>query len=334
MDLCKRLRLHLRKDRYGNIIVRYKSGNAKQPVIFTAHMDHPGFEVLSVRGNECDVGILGGINLEHFRNASVLIKTRFGTIKGRVGNRPLKKKWMKKPVFPVRTRASILIKRGDFGWFDLPGYRLSKGIVHTKSADNLASTAALLDLLVTLRRKRVRADVRCIFTRSEEVGFIGCIALSKQNLLPKNVPVVVLECSSAKAAKVAIGGGPVVRVGDKLSCYDPMVDSWLKAAADSLAKKDKKFRFQRALLGGGTCEASVWTIRGRPNGGLAFPLGNYHNNGRNGYAAEYISLDDYRLMQRLLIEITVSGPYKGPFDASARAILKNYRLWEQKLNSR
>jgi endoglucanase len=127
---------------------------------------------------------------------------------------------------------------------------------------------------------------------------------------------------------VAIGGGPVLRVGDKLSCFSSEVDCWFRHIAEDIAKGDKKFKFQRALLPGGRCEASVWTLAGRKIGGLAFPLGNYHNNGERGYAPEFVSYTDYECLQRLLLGISCAGPIRGGFDKEKKLLSDNYKKWK------
>lgn len=333
-----KLRLPVRSDKAGNLVVHYRSGKAVQPVIFTAHMDHPGFVVLRGNGTSCEVGLLGGINEEYFANARVVIQTRHGLVKGRVAKRPLKKKWMEKPVFIVNVSDPLppgggglgrggMIHPGDFGWYDLPGFKLKRGLIYTKCADNLASVASLLDLLYTLKRKRTPADVTCLFTRAEEVGFIGCMAVAENNTLPSSAPIIVLECSSAAAGKVAIGGGPVLRVGDKLSCFSSEIDCWFRYVAEDISKRDKKFKFQRALLPGGRCEASVWTLNGRKIGGLAFPLGNYHNNGPKRYEPEFVSLADYKWMQILLLGICVAGRTNTGFVRERKLLSDNYKKW-------
>ncbi|PIR18407.1 MAG: hypothetical protein COV46_00210 [Deltaproteobacteria bacterium CG11_big_fil_rev_8_21_14_0_20_49_13] len=342
-NTCKGLGLKIRSDGSGNLFVRYKKGRGKQPVILTSHMDHPGFEIIKGGDKKCTVGILGGVNLDFFAGARVAINSARGIIKGVVAKKPLKKKWMGKPTFEInchprasgdlvssldsRLRGDDRVRKGFFGWYDLPGYMKKKGLIITKAADNVASVAALLQLLTTLKKRCASADVTCVFTRAEEVGFVGCTALEKEKIFPKNVPIIVIECSSASGGKVEIGGGPVIRVGDKMSCYTPEVDLWLRSLS-------KKLKVQRALLAGGTCEASVWMLKGYRTGGLAFPLGNYHNNAEKTYGPEFISLKDYKTMQKLLITMALSKKGSSHIRANLAPVMKNYRLWGPKLNSR
>lgn len=329
VNFLKRSRVPFRMDKFGNILARYKKGKSAQPVVLSAHMDHPGFEVLRCVKGGCLVGILGGVNLEYFSEASVLIKTKKEIVKGVVDKKPLAEKWHDKPIFKIKVKGKVLPEKRDFGWYSLPGFELKRGIVYTKAADNVVSCASLIVLLKALLKKKVNVDVRCLFTRAEEIGFGGCIAIAGENIISERVPIIVLECSSAAAGKVEIGGGPVLRVGDKLSCFSSKIDCWMKDIAESVAKKNRKFKYQRALLSGGTCEASVWTLKGRDVGGLAFPLGNYHNNGPKNYGPEYISLYDFLMMKEWLLGIATGGKPSRPLNAVRSKLSDNYKKWRQ-----
>ena len=280
-----------KQDSFGNIKAIYKRGRF-QPIAFTAHMDHPGFEVIR-GGKKPMVQLLGGVPDRYFAKAKVIFCHEALIAKGRILRIVDKKRrrfWAvsKKP-----------IPKGAFGYFDLPGFRLKKGKIESKAIDNVASVAILLNLLKELKRQKLKTHVICIFTRAEEVGFVGASGLVKHNFLSSKIPTVVLEASSAKAGKVKIGQGPVLRVGDRFSSFSPQIDLWLKHSAPK--------QFQRALLQGGRCEASLYVEKGYSVGCLAFPLGNYHNNGPKNYACEYISLNDYQNMLQWLVALT-NGP--------------------------
>ena len=66
------------------------------------------------------------------------------------------------------------------------------------------------------------------------------------------------------------------------------------------------FRFQRKLMDGGACEASVLMQAGLRTGAGALPLENYHNNGKKGLRAERIHLDDALNLVKLLIALATS----------------------------
>jgi hypothetical protein len=60
---------------------------------------------------------------------------------------------------------------------------------------------------------------------------------------------------------------------------------------------------QRALLDGGTCEASTFVVHGWSATAIALPNVGYHNRGADGrVAAEVVRLDDLRSAVALLVE--------------------------------
>src|SRR4028118_1698993 len=68
-------------------------------------------------------------------------------------------------------------------------------------------------------------------------------------------------------------------------------------------------RFQRALMPGGTCEATVYDAYGFKAASICVPLGNYHNmdkaKGRIG--PEYIDLNDWASMVKLFVRVAREG---------------------------
>src|SRR5207248_8032274 len=79
--------------------------------------------------------------------------------------------------------------------------------------------------------------------------------------------------------------------------------------ATELAKKDKAFRFQRALMPGGTCEATVYDAYGFTAASICVPLGNYHNmdKQRKKIGPEYINLEDWKNMVKLFVRVARAG---------------------------
>src|SRR6185369_15939244 len=79
--------------------------------------------------------------------------------------------------------------------------------------------------------------------------------------------------------------------------------------AAALAKRDKRFHYQRALMPGGTCEATVYDAYGYTAAAVCVALGNYHNmdrtKGRIG--PEYIDTRDWDCMRRFFIHLARTG---------------------------
>ncbi len=320
------LGLKVRQDKAGNLIVKY--GRARKGVTLTAHMDHPGFEVISSKGRNGTVALWGKVDAKVFTGSKVVVHTAEGKVKGRIG-RALSKKHLNRPTFSISTSAPV--KRGDFGAYDLPKAGFRNGRIRAPACDNLVSVAVILDLLTRFSKGGARVGVTAIFTRGEEAGFLGAFAAMESGAIPRADPLVVLECSSAEGGGVGIGDGPVVRAGDLQSTYDPEVELWLSGVASLVAQKDRGFKWQRALLQGGRCEACVYVAEGYRAGGLAMPLGNYHNNGPRGYASEYVSQADYDNYLKLIAALAHHPMEPGAMRRKVAPIWKNYRRLRGKL---
>jgi endoglucanase len=184
------------------------------------------------------------------------------------------------------------------------------------ACDDVAGVAAALAAYDAMGR--VRTDVRLLFTRAEEIGFIGAIAAAKAGLIPRKARLICLE-NSRSYAESPIGGGPIVRVGDYTSTFDPDLTYRVGRVAAALAEKDKSFRYQRRLMPGGTCEASAFQAYGYTATCLCLPLGNYHNmneaaRGGPRIDAETISIRDFDGLVRLLVAVAqqLDVPGKSP----------------------
>lgn len=309
---ARRRGLPCRCDRWGNLHLRLRQGAGARPVVFEAHLDHPGCELLAGTGRNWTARWLGGHDPRHFPGGRLLIFAAKGTtIRGRVASALHRRRATEDPVFDLRLSTPLADGRGAFGMWDLPALTRRGNRLVTRAADDLAGCAVILATLDRLRRRGRPCDVRAVFTRAEEIGFVGAGGLLSDGLLPRRVPIVVLEASKELPGAV-IGGGPVVRVGDRTRVYDPDVEAWLHATAVALARRDRGFRWQRQLMAGGTCEAGLYVCHGYAAGGLALPLGNYHNLGRARPAAEEIGLDDVGHAIRLCAELATASRHRGP----------------------
>src|SRR5262249_13137423 len=131
-----------------------------------------------------------------------------------------------------------------------------------------------------------------VISRAEEIGFRGALAVAAGRVLPKNALVISLE-TSRELPGVRMGGGVILRVGDRTSIFDSEATRFLAEAAGELKSAKKNFQFQRALMSGGTCEATAYQEFGFQTAAVCVALGNYHNCAeRNRIAEEYISIAD------------------------------------------
>jgi hypothetical protein len=141
--------------------------------------------------------------------------------------------------------------------------------------------------------------------------------------MPTGSRVIALENSRSFPAESPIHGGPIVRVGDRISVFSPELTSAISEVAKGLAGRDatpkaseKQFtggwKWQRKLMAGGACEASVYCAYGYESTCVCLPLGNYHNmanlaevqagtfEGQPRVGREHIGLDDFFGMVDLL----------------------------------
>ncbi len=188
-------------------------------------------------------------------------------------------------------------KFGAFRMWDLPAFELRAGRIRSRACDDLIGCAAIVAALRELDRTGADCAAWGLFTRAEEVGFVGAIELAKSGLLPKSVTVVSLETSSVKGGPVKIGAGPIIRVGDRTSIFDSAATAQLQSAA-----KAAGIAHQRALMQGGTCEATAYALHGYRTAAMCVALGNYHNCGpADRIAPEFVSLGDTLGMAQLCV---------------------------------
>ena len=305
-QVCGRLEgVRITTDSVGNLLMRYRHRpRGPLPVIFTAHMDHPAFvarEMLDRRHARAD--FRGGVMAEYFEQARVRFYPPGGEeVTARVErvtrSREVKRgnqRWQIPLEVVLRTARPV--PAGTPGMWDLPQPRERGDRLYARSCDDIAGCAAMVALLERLARKRARADVYCLFTRAEEVGFVGAIGAARLGTVPKSAPLIAIETSS-ELPDARIGAGPILRVGDRLSVFDPAATAFCRRVADRLAGRRRSFHYQRKLMDGGACESTAYCAYGYRATGICLALGNYHNmdKQRGRIAPEYISLSDWRLM--------------------------------------
>ncbi len=322
---ANRRRIPIKEDRYGNLLVRYRRGKAK-PIAITAHMDHPGFSVESFDGQKVLARWSGGCDPNHFPGSRVIIRSKRDLLPGRIVSSLSKNRQ-----FEIKLSRKADIDEDAFGYFDLVPCEFRDDRIYTKAADNLINCAVLLAVLDELNRRKLDADFRAVFTRAEEVGLAGATGLIRTKAIPKTVPIVVLEASKELPGAI-MGSGPVLRVGDYLSVFDARLDYGMHQTARRVAQSNRAFAYQRQLMSGGACEATLYAIHNRPVGALAIPLGNYHNQGKHRPAPEYVSAFDVSNMVTLCHALASAPPPSEPRIALRRDFDKQFtRRHERRL---
>ena len=269
-----------RLDASGNLIVSPPGRRSGPPMWLVAHMDHPGLEVTG-RG---EARLLGGIAPGYLRRG---VRLRFYS-EGEPIPARLRTFAPKGGRIRFESRGTGRLRRGDFGVFDLEDVRVAGGKVHARQLDDLAGCAVSLAAVARACKDR-RLNLKALLTRAEELGFVGTLAAAEAGVIPRNAVVVSVEASRAIPG-VEVGGGPVIRVGDRARTFDAVAENLLIAARDKLPKSKP---VQRFLMSGGMCEATAWSLFGYRCTGVAIPLENYHNMGpRNRLAPEAVAVKD------------------------------------------
>jgi len=370
--------LELVEDEAGNIVLQPRvkwgkkgvgvgideGGGGGGPVFVTAHLDHPAFVVERVLGpTAVELAFRGGVMEEYFESARVRVYP--------TGGDPYACDWVGEnsgfagtlvqrtspdgAMFPLYLaeldagfgEAGDALRPGDVGVWLLPAARVDDdGVLHTHACDDLAALAAALCAMDELAALHDRGeiegggeDVRLLLTRAEEIGFVGAIAACRLGTMPRGSRVVALENSRAFSDS-PVGGGPIVRVGDRLSIFTPRLTAAVATRAESVmgraatpraSEKDGQVPgrpWQRKLMAGGACEASVFNAFGYDATCLCLPLGNYHNMadlsamqagtyererlGPPRVASEFIGLADFHGLVDLLVGIGRSLPSEDP----------------------
>jgi endoglucanase len=272
--------LAVEADEAGNLVVRAAGAGAEasRPLFLTAHLDHPALVVERVLGPATLLASFrGGVLEPYFRAARVRVHASIGgSALGTVIEYAKKEPFPECQVELDDGAAGDRCRPGDVAVWDLPAASVHEDEVRAPACDDLSAVAAALAALDRVRGKPEAAGVRVLFTRAEEVGFIGAIAACRLGTIPKAARIIALENSRS------FEDSPIVRVGDRISTFSPALTSSVAKVAEALASREpgpgaERFRWQRKLMPGGACEASAYQAFGYEATCVCLPLGNYHN---------------------------------------------------------
>jgi endoglucanase len=344
-----RANVAMRRDGAGNVLITrarthgsLRGGDTprrKPPLYITAHLDHPAFVVRIVRGSSAVLEFRGGVHEPYFRGAALEIHDSQGQVhRASVVSIDTAARPFTRVTARLATPAGSLAP-GDIGRWVFDGHeplpRISDRTLHTHACDDLAGVAAALAAMDVLRRKRGMGHVALLFTRAEEVGFIGAIAACRAKWIPGRARLICLE-TSRSFPESPIGGGPIVRVGDRMSVFDPALTNAIGLLMTEYERTNPRFRWQRKLMPGGTCEATTFSAYGYQSTCLCLPLGNYHNMvDIDGVAAkrqrarvgpEFISVDDFHgLVEMLIVCATrLDAPSRPKLRERMEALMKKH----------
>lgn len=302
-------------DPIGNVIVGCSSRRdyahrlrtrTQEPLrVYVAHMDHPGFHGTRWLGRDrLQVKWHGGGPTRHLAGAPVWLAD---------GEARLYEGRMRKARLSANGRS---IETAEVTLTDAPGERIAANALYggfsfrapvwragrklyTKAADDLVGVYAVIRTAIACARRDSFADFLGVLTRAEEVGFVGAIGHFELGWLARaRRPIVCVSLETSRTLPNAlIGKGPVVRLGDRRTVFDPNALNVLA----QVAERRLPGKYQRRIMDGGTCEATAATVYGLPAIGISIPLGNYHNQGleggpdsrgQNGPSPEFVHQDD------------------------------------------
>jgi putative aminopeptidase FrvX len=304
-----------RVDEFGNLHAGYEHQPEREPFRVVAHMDHPGF-IVHRKDAAGELHFAGGVEEKYFAGRRIVFYREETT-------KPLGRAVIESTSFSGDVQRVTLDRAipasATFAMWDLPKTRCTKRLFLSPACDDLAQVSTVLALLRRLALSEARAGVHALFTRAEEIGFAGALAALKSKTPLAPMPTLSLETSKARGF-ARVDGGPVVRVGDRLSIFDSRITHWLETAFRDLQATRPGTIYQRLLMGGGTCEASVFHRAGLPTGALCVALNNYHNMGPGAaLRAESISLRDWQgLYDFLFFLATQAKPVRVADEAVAK----------------
>ena len=311
-------------DAFGNVMVRYRKGRRRRPLVLQAHTDHPGFVVRGVRGKRLDLEFRGGLSTEYGKGEPLRVYGEglpAGGAKARVTSVVASKAGPRGAGVARRIVGAKAVLEGagdvgsvavgDLALWDVATCEIRGELVHARQCDDLAGCVTVLATLDRVWAAAGDGDLIGLFTRAEEVGLEGAAAAAGAGTLPADALVVAIETSSSAGGRAEQGGGGIIRVGDRGHIFSPRMTRWMTTLAEELVAESgggaRKFRYQRKLMDAGTTEATAFDLLGYETGAACLALGNWHNAGPKGRVrAETVHLGDLESLVRLC-EAMVAG---------------------------
>ncbi|MEO8426871.1 MAG: hypothetical protein ABI651_07150 [Verrucomicrobiota bacterium] len=285
-------------DEFGNLLVRLQTAPEQRPLVLAAHLDHPAFEIVRPLGpDRWAARFLGGVP-DYYFCPGLALRLMPGAAPAKLG-----KVLGEEKQFEIHAPAALAVAP-FFAVWEMDDFAVDGPRIIGRACDDLIGVAAILATLIDLKQTGEEVNLIGVISRAEEVGFNGALTVASSTRLPKDSLVISLE-TSREMPPVRMGEGPIIRVGDRTSIFDSAATRFLEEVAANLSAQDKQFQFQRALMSGGTCEATAYQEFGFQTAAVCVALGNYHNCGERGrIAAEFVHGSDACGMIRLLVEST------------------------------
>ncbi|MBX3727978.1 MAG: M20/M25/M40 family metallo-hydrolase [Candidatus Sumerlaeia bacterium] len=291
----------VRCDAFGNRIARLARGESVgAPVIFVAHLDHPGFvfdgdgPYRNGHDSTFHARFEGRVMTRFFPGAAV----RFFRSRDDEGV-PARIVEVSEDL-PETGNRLVVFESGEsidgavLGMWDLPAFRVGEdGFLRSRACDDLAGCAAMIEALRRLAESDdAPLDFTLIFTRAEEAGFCGLLCLIEDpdfaSLVNPDALFLSVE-TSGEVGPVVAGEGAIIRCGDRSTTFDGALVDLLWGLTGA-----QEINARRALMDKGTCEATPLARAGLRAGGVCMPVRHYHNQDFSSglIATEMVSVAD------------------------------------------
>lgn len=292
--------IRLTRDKFGNLLLQQTRKSSKKPIYITSHLDHPAFVVRKqIDEYRLELEFRGGVHDAYFVGAKIeVFDNEENNYMGTIKSLNSKAKPFKRVVVKLQKGVAGILVQDDVARWKFAPPVVKNGLLHAPACDDLAGVAAAISALDRIKQIQRLGHVGVLLTRAEEIGFVGAIAAAKNRSVPKASRLICLE-TSRSFPESPIGGGPILRVGDKTSVFGPELTN----AIANIMNAQKNFAWQRKLMPGGTCESTAFCEYGYLSTCLCLALGNYHNMKDNDgvlqknkpakVAPEVISVSDY-----------------------------------------
>lgn len=329
--------IECKADKFGNLLLKYEGKEStRTPWVLQAHLDHPGFAVVRQQGSKVRAQFRGGVQPQFFKGESVQFfpelighsdpnkmqdlsdgSGKFASVCGEI----LSAKLDKNTRFlncQIELERPEKLHPGTLGMWNLPAWRQNGDRLTLRVCDDVVGVAAVLTTIERLKRADAKRPVYGLLTRAEELGFVGAMKAAELSTIKKSWPVLGIETSKAQTA-APLGGGAVIRVGDKKAVFSPSLNMHLDEAAAEVTKR-KGISVVRSLMPGGSTESTLLAVLGYRTCATCIPLSNYHNMGKDRIRAEQINLSDYSSLVSLLAAACQSTPDDAPAQKFAETI--------------
>lgn len=327
MSFCQQIGIPVFEDRTGNMWVnaRNAADARNASLVFVAHLDHPGVVITKFRQSRGKIFAegewLGGgpmdirnFDIKVFSEVNALSVFDGVVVKHTSGPRGPAHVVIEIKPSPLAIAACTpqgLEALGPWGaclWYGKQG--VPAGVTRrrrmwvTKAADDLVGACALME---GLRRSGKPRGVVALLTRAEESGFHGTLRVLRDKILDPSKTLMVSVETSSQLPGAELGKGPVVRLGDRSTMFDPKFVYWVGERAAELARENSSFKYQRRVMDGGSCEATAFNTFGFQVAGISTPLANYHNMSPSGRPLpEAVGVDDVENLTVLISHLMSS----------------------------